>query len=231
MCINWAKTHKHPTLKEYSIYEVYETEKSLLIPYGKNFTAYKLHSVVVSPMSLVRYDTNNYSVECAYVGLSVQIKATAWEIIILREGKVIGHHQRSFERYQQIYNPWHYVAALERKPGALRDGAPFKELLSNLPSALKELRSKLNNHKDADKEFISVLLCVTKYGMDKVLEACSAVLNSGSCSIVLIRNYLAPQSEIEVLNSSAYPVISQEPSVDCNIYNQVYLAGGSNAIN
>lgn len=232
MCINWARSHSHQVFKDQSIYAVYEAEKSSLIPYRDKFSAYKLHPVVVSPLSLVRYDTNSYSVECAYVGLSVQIKATAWGIIILHKGKTIGQHQRIFEHHKQIYNPWHYVPALERKPGALRNGAPFKDLISNLPPPLKELRGKLQVYKDADKEFIAVLICVTKYGMDKVLEACTEVLKLGSCSSTLIRNYLDPQRNSEALDQvTTYPVISEEPSIDCTIYNQVYLTGGSNAIN
>jgi hypothetical protein len=47
----------------------------------------------------------------------------------MHEDNIIGQHNRCFDRYQRIYNPWHYVPALERKPGALRNGAPFKDLM------------------------------------------------------------------------------------------------------
>jgi transposase len=105
MCLDWAANHKHPEFKDRTIYEVYESEKAFLIPYRGEFTAYKLQPTIVSPTCLVNYDTNSYSVECAYVGLSVQIKAYAWEIIILHEGKIIGKHNRLFGRYQHIYDP------------------------------------------------------------------------------------------------------------------------------
>ena len=38
---------------------------------------------------------------------------------------VIATHQRRFARNISYFEPWHYVPLLERKPGALRDGAPF----------------------------------------------------------------------------------------------------------
>ena len=35
---------------------------------------------------------------------------------------------RSFERGQTLYDWRHYVSLLQRKPGALRNGAPFKTM-------------------------------------------------------------------------------------------------------
>jgi transposase len=229
MCIDWAANHKHPEFKDKTIYEAYETEKPLLIPYRGEFTAYKLYPVVVSPMSLVNYDTNSYSVECAYVGLSVQIKAYAWEIIILHEGKIIGQHKRTFGRYEHIYNPWHYVPALIRKPGALRNGAPFKELLTTLPQSVQMVRSKLNAHKDADKEFIIILLYVTKYGLEKVSNACTEAIKVGSCSSEVIKNYLEPKIYNKTFENTIK--LRSVPSIDCTKYNQIYLKGISHAVN
>jgi transposase len=186
MCIDWSANHKHPELKDKTIYEVYEEERQCLIPYRGEFTAYKLHPTIVSPTCLVNYDANSYSVECAYVGLSVQIKAYAWEIIILHNGKTIGKHKRLFDKYRHIYDPWHYVPVLERKPGALRNGAPFRELLDNLPQPLREFRHKLNSHKNADKEFIKILLYVANYGLSAVSNACAEVLKIVSCSMRII---------------------------------------------
>ena len=49
--------------------------------------------------------------------------------------------RRCFGRGQTIYDPWHYVPVLARKPGALRNGAPFKDWV--LPAALERVRRKL----------------------------------------------------------------------------------------
>jgi hypothetical protein len=39
------------------------------------------------------------------------------------------------------YDPWHYVPVLAASPGALRNGAPFKDWV--LPAALERVRRKL----------------------------------------------------------------------------------------
>lgn len=229
MCIDWSANHKHPDFKDMTIYEVYEDEKKSLIPYRGEFTAYKLYPTVVSPTCLVNYDANSYSVECAYVGLSVQVKAYAWELVVLHQGKAIGKHKRLFNKHQHIYDPWHYVPILERKPGALRNGAPFKDLLDNLPLPLRDFRNKLSSHKNADKEFIAILLYVTKYGLSAVSAACANALKIGSCSISLVENYLSPQmpptEHISVFE------LHEVPHADCTQYNHIYLRGGSHAVN
>ena len=48
---------------------------------------------------------------------------------------------RCFGRNETIYDPWHYVPVLARNPGALRNGAPFKDWL--LPASLERVRRKL----------------------------------------------------------------------------------------
>ena len=44
-----------------------------------------------------------------------------------RTDALVGEHRRSFGRDETVYDPWHYVPVLARKPGALRNGAPFKD--------------------------------------------------------------------------------------------------------
>ena len=179
MCLTWSKTRQHPEFKERTILEVYEEEKPHLIKYRGEFTGYRLYPTIVSPLSLVQYDTNMYSVFCEYVGLAVQIKSYAWQIIILHESKVIGQHVRCFKRYQKIYNPYHYISILERKPGALRNGAPFKELMSLLPEVFSKIRTKLEAYQDGSKQFISILLLINKQGLEKVTNACYLTIRAG----------------------------------------------------
>jgi hypothetical protein len=53
----------------------------------------------------------------------------------------VGEHARCFGRNEVIYDPWHYVPVLARKPGGLRNGAPFLGWV--LPSAMEMVRRKL----------------------------------------------------------------------------------------
>jgi transposase len=225
-CLEWSKNKRHPELQDQTVLEVYEAEKSSLIAYRGAFTAYRLHSTVVSSSSMVNYDTNMYSVECAYVGLAVHIQSYAWSIIIMHEGNIIGQHNRCFDRYQRIYNPWHYVPALERKPGALRNGAPFKDLMILLPEVFRSIRNKLQAHKDSDKQFVVILLLISKYGIDKVSNACSKALSSGGCSAQLVQQYLQP---LAMDSKDEYIKLQNPPDADYSIYSKLYLKEGGAA--
>ena len=56
-----------------------------------------------------------------------RLRTYAERIVVVAGGEIVGEHVRSFERDRTFFDPWHYVAALEKKPGALRNGAPFKD--------------------------------------------------------------------------------------------------------
>ncbi len=81
----------------------------------------------VSKTCTVRFDTNKYSVLVTAVGRPVEVDAYADRILIRQDGVIVGEHARAFGRNQTVYDPWHYVPVLARKPGALRNGAPFKD--------------------------------------------------------------------------------------------------------
>jgi len=58
-----------------------------------------------------------------------------------------------------IFNPWHYLPVLERKPGALRHGAPFQDW--DLPVSIQVVRDRLLKQPQGDKAFVEVLLMAT----------------------------------------------------------------------
>jgi hypothetical protein len=76
-------------------------------------------SAAVSKTCLVRFDNNKYSVKASAIGRPVEIPAHADRIVIRQDGIAAGERPRSFGREETIYDPWHYVPVLARKPGAL----------------------------------------------------------------------------------------------------------------
>ena len=54
------------------------------------------------------------------------MRAYADRIVIRQDGEIVTEHPRSFARGQIVYDPWHYVPILTRKPGAMRNSAPFR---------------------------------------------------------------------------------------------------------
>ncbi len=98
----------------------------------------------------MRLNSNRYSVCASAVGRPVEIRADAERIEFWQEGRVVGQHARVFGRGNTVYDPWHYVSAPARKPGARRNGAPFKDRV--LPSSLKRVRRKLQGAANGDRQ-------------------------------------------------------------------------------
>ncbi len=209
-CLSFVKQHKHPEEKDKTVFEIYEKEKPILNSYRGLFKAYKLETAVVSSYCLVNYATNAYSVKCEYVERLVKLHIYADEIQIFHEEQCIAKHKRSFERFKKIYDPWHYVPLLERKPGALRNGAPFKAL--TLPSALQQIRTRLSSYADGDKQFIKILLEASKNSLEDVNIACAKALQQGSSSYAMVLHHLKNPDAVE------------EPLCELQAYNQIYLS-------
>ena len=138
-CIAYAKVHHHPELTEQTIWEVFEAERPKLVPYAGRFDGFHSVQASVSKTCLVRFDNNKYSVTASAVGRPVEVHAYADRIVIRQDGRIVAEHPRSFGRGNTVYDPWHYVPVLARKPGALRNGAPFKDWV--LPAAMERVRA------------------------------------------------------------------------------------------
>src|SRR5271163_5164453 len=140
-CIAYAKAHSHPEQPDRTIWEVFEEERPKLVPYRGRFDGFHETPASVSKTCLVRFDNNKYSVSASAVGRPVEIHAYADRVVIRQDGRIVAEHPRCYGRGETIYDPWHYVPVLARKPGALRNGAPFKDWV--LPTALDRVRRKL----------------------------------------------------------------------------------------
>jgi hypothetical protein len=106
----------------------------------------------------------------------------------------VGEHARCFGRGETVYDPWHYVPVLARKPGALRNGAPFKDWL--LPAGLERVRRKLKGSRrrpadDGDRQIVAILSAVLSDGLAAVEAACREALDQGIHSADVIINILA----------------------------------------
>ncbi len=164
-CRNHASTARHPERKDQTVARVFaeEQDKLLALP-ASPFDGY--HEIVsrVSPQLLISFDRNRYSVDAMAVGKTVSVRTYADRIVIVRDGAVVGSHCRYLGRDKVIYDPWHYLAVLEKKPGALRDGAPFKQWA--LPEAMAEVRRILEDRMGGDRQFVKILSAVSCYNLE-----------------------------------------------------------------
>ena len=118
-CVAYAKVHPHPERPDQTVWEVFEEERPNLVPYRGRFDGFHALPASVSKTCLVRFDNNKYSVNASAVGRPVEIHAYADRIVIRQDGRVVAEHARHHGRGETIYDPWHYVPVLARKPGAL----------------------------------------------------------------------------------------------------------------
>src|SRR5258705_8964387 len=154
-CVAYAKAHPHPELTDCTIWKAFEVERPQLVQITEPFDGFHTTQASVSKTCLLRFDNNKYSVASRAVGRPVEIQAYAERIIIRQEGSIFGEHRRRFGRGATIYDPWHYVPVLARKPGALRNGAPFKDW--SLPASLERARRKLNGSDDGDRQMVKIV--------------------------------------------------------------------------
>ena len=147
----------------------------------------------MSKTCLVRFDNNHYSVNASAVGRPVEFQAYADRVVIRQDGRIVAEHPRNFGRGETAYDPWHYVPVLARKPGALRNGAPFKDWV--LPAALEKIRRKLAGSDDGDRQMVKILAAVLTDGLPAVEAACAQALAEGVHSADVVLNILARRRE------------------------------------
>ena len=146
-------------------------------------------------------------------------------IEIRQDGRVVGEHARAFGRDQTVFDPWHYVPVLARKPGALRNGAPFKDWV--LPAALDRIRRKLAGVADGDRQMVEILTAVLRDGLRAVEAACAEALREGVHSADVVLNILARQREptapVTILTPESLR-LRHEPVADCARYDSLRRA-------
>ena len=227
-CRTLSAGQKHPEFPERTVTEVFEEERKHLLTVQVPFDGFRETLARVSPTSLVSFDRNRYSVHASAVGKTVTVRSYARKMVIVADDQVVGIHDRQFGRDKTVYDPWHYVEVLRYKPGALRNGAPFKEW--ELPEPLSAVRTVLSTHPDGDRQFVGILCAVPTHGLEEVTHACEAALAAGTVSRDIVLNLLSRNGETsEVISCDLpdkLPPLRLPPVADCGRYDRL-LAGGS----
>ena len=224
-CLSWARAHAHPERPDRTIWEVFEEERPKLIAYRGRFDGFHVLPASVSKTCLVRFDNNKYSVSASAVGRPVDIHAYADRIVIRQDGRTVAEHPRCYGRGETVYDPWHYVPVLARKPGALRNGAPFKDWV--LPAALDRVRRRLAGSNDGDRQMVKILAAVLSDDLPAVETACAQALAEGVHSADVVLNILARQRDpgpAAPIHTPAALRLRHSPVADCARYDQLRSA-------
>jgi transposase len=161
-----------------------EEERPALRALSKQrFEARRVASGQADSLSLVRFDRNSYSVPTAYAHQDVTVVGGVEELRIVCRDQLIATHPRHWGREQVEFDPRHYLALLERKPGALDFARPLANW--QLPACFDILRRRLEAELDhqGTREYIKVLRLLEKTTIPQLTDAIEQCLAINALSV------------------------------------------------
>lgn len=224
-CIALWQSTLHPEFKDRTIAQVWaeECEQTMAVP--APFDGFVEHSKRVSSTCLITFDNNRYSVPAAFANRPISLRVYAGHLVIVAEARVIAEHDRVFTRdhNQQgrtIYNWRHYLSVVQRKPGALRNGAPFK----TLPDAFLQLQKQLLKYPGGDREMVEILALVLQHEEPLVEQAITQALSSGAVSkqhVINCLNRLLDVPEPQPIKTPPALRLVKEPQANTERYDSL----------
>jgi transposase len=212
---------RHPEHGQFSVAEILEHEREHLMPVPEPFDGYVENPARVSSTCLVSVQRNRYSVPCELAGQMVSTRIYPTRVTVVAGDAVVASHERLSDRGQTRYDWQHYIPLVQRKPGVLRNGAPF----ADLPEALKKLQAALFRRPGGDRVMAQVLAAVPAAGLDAVLVAVELVLESGAVSAEHVLNVVARLTAAPTPERVETAIaIAEEPTADTGRYDRLRQA-------
>ena len=183
-----------------------DRDAMLAIP-AATFEPVREERTSASSLSLVRFDSNDYSVPTAYAHHDVVAIGTVEQVRISCGTELVAVHPRSWGREGVFFEPVHYLALLERKPGALDDARPLEGWA--LPECFSTLRRRLEadlGHKGT-REYIKVLRLAEQATIAELSTAVDKALVIGTLGADGIGLILAHAKErpVELFSLDGHP--------------------------
>ena len=222
-CVAYAKAHHHPELTEQTIWEAFEAERPKLVPYAGRFDGF--HAVPAAVLEDLPGALRQQQIlggrQCCRPSRRSPCLCGPHRDPPGRAGRC---RTSPFvrPRRQRADDPWHYVPVLARKPGALRNGAPFKDWV--LPAAMERVRRKLASVDDGNRQMVDILTAVLTDGLPAVETACAEAIAHGVHSADVDSNILARQRDpgppATILTPAAL-TLRHAPAADCARYDNL----------
>ena len=206
---------------------------SALMPLPAMFDGFVEARKRVSPTCLTTFDRNRYSVPASFANRRVSLRIYPERLVVVAEGHVICTHERIIDRSHRklgrfIYDWRHYLAVAQRKPGALRNGAPFVEM----PEPFRKLQAQMLRKAGGDREMVDILSLVLHHDEQAVLCAVELALEAGVPTKTHVLNLLhrlvdgTPIDQPDVSPPAAL-ALSKEPEANVARYDGLRPAGGT----
>ena len=175
-----------------TVADVWADERANLMPLSRPFDGFVEYAKRVSQTCLVHLERTRYSVPASFANRPVSVRVYPERVVVAAEGQIVCEHVRVFARSHDrkssatVYDWRHYLAVLQRKPGALRNGAPFTEM----PPAFRALQQRMLKTPGGDREMVEILALVLQHDEQAVLAAVELALDAGAPTKTHILNLL-----------------------------------------
>ena len=175
-----------------------EDKKAFLPLPASRFEACRKVSTTASSLSLVRFDKNDYSVPVRWAHHPIVAKGSCQEVVLCADGGEGARHGRLWEDEQVRFEPLHYLALLERKPGALDYARPLTGW--TLPECFGLLRRRLEAEREGEgtREYIQVLRLLEKHPLPQLRAAVEPGLAVGAITRDAVAQFLYPREDWRV---------------------------------
>jgi transposase len=194
-CLELWQENAHPEFRARSLAQCLEDERPQMMPVPVAFDGFIEHSKRVSSTCLITFEHNRYSVPASFANRVISLRVYPARLVIVAETQVVSEHVREFNRDKRLgrtlYDWRHYLSVVQRKPGALRNGAPFLEL----PDSFRQLQTRLLKRPGGDREMVDILALVLLHDERRVEQAIAQALESGEPSKQHVLNCLSRLEE------------------------------------
>ena len=195
---------------------------------------FESHRVVpgsAKSLSLVRFDNNDYSVPTQFAHRPVTIAATVDEVRLVFEDRLVARHQRCWKKQQSLFDPVHYLALLERKPGGFDHARPLEDW--ELPVCFGILRRRLESELDGGgtRAFIKVLRLLETHSLKALKHAVQHGLEIDATSSDAIRLIIDYQQEEPIalfsLDGRPHLKLVRVAQTDVSVYQSLLMEGAT----
>jgi transposase len=168
---------------------------AFLPPPSEEFAAARVELRRVDSLSLVGFDANQYSVPTEFAHHPVTVIASVDDVRVVAGDRIAAVHLRCWGREQVTYDPVHYLAVLERKPGALDFAAPLEGW--ELPVCFGVLRRRLEAEfgGPGTRQYIKVLRLLEQADPGELTRAVGRALELGVADADAVRLILEHSRE------------------------------------
>ena len=220
-----------------TVADVWTEEQAALMPLPPAFDGFVEKSKRVSPTCLISFDRNRYSVPASFANRPVSLRIYPERLVVAAEGQILCEHARLIQRSHDvpprtIYDWRHYLAVVQRKPGALRNGAPFAEL----PKAFRQLQDHMLRKPGGDREMVDILALVLQHDEQAVLIAVEMAMEAGVPTKTHVLNLLHRLVDGKTTNGPNIDTpqaltLHREPKANVERYDglRAQIAGGRHA--